>query len=86
MNAKEARELALWNKLPEVLKTQIKRDVKYGRFKSSFYKSPKYLGDFNWDNLSTYISSLEFLGYKTEIHVFPAPDNDEVFVVSWSQI
>ena len=86
MNAKEAKELALWNKLPGVLKDQIKRDVEYGRFNSSFYKSSKYLGDFNWDNLSTYISLLESLGYKTEIRVFTTTTEDEVFVVSWNQV
>lgn len=83
MNAKEARELALWNKLPGVLKAQIKRDVEYGRFKSFFYKSSKYLGDLSWDNLSTYISLLESLGYKTEIKIHTDLE-DEEFVIHWN--
>ena len=82
MNAKEARELALWNKLPEVLKAQIKIDVEYGKFKSSFYKSSKYLGDLSWNDLSSYIYMLESLGYKTEKKIHTDLE-DEEFVVRW---
>lgn len=82
MNAKEARELALWNKLPNIIRNRIKEAVDNGLFEEVFYKTVNHPLCIDWDRVADYIEYLKFLGYSVEI-ISIKEINDERLRISW---
>ena len=82
MNAKEAKELTLWNKLPNIIRNRIKEAVDNGLSEVVFYKTVNHPLCIDWDRIADYIEYLKFLGYSVEI-ITIKEINDERLRVSW---
>ena len=82
MNAKEAKELTLWNKLPNIIRTRIKEAVDKGLSEEVFYKTVNHPLCIDWDRIVDYIEYLKFLGYSVEI-ISIKEINDERLRISW---
>lgn len=83
MNAREAYEKALWNKLPEKLRKEIEEAVKDGRNSVYYYESIS-----PWIFKDSYYINLVELGYDIEISniQYGEEDNltDNKLVISWN--
>ena len=50
MNAKEANELTLWNKLPNIIRNRIKEAVDNGLSEEVFHKTVNHPSCIDWDS------------------------------------
>lgn len=63
MTATEAKIKAIWNSLPIIIQSYIKRDIEEGKLYTCLYKSV-YPETFK--NIDTTITKLQSLGYNVE--------------------
>ena len=82
MNAKEAKELTLWNKLPNIIRNRIEEAIDRGLSEEVFYKTINHPLCIDWDRIADYIEYLKFLGYSVEI-ISIKEINDERLSFSW---
>ena len=71
MTAKEAKIKAVWNSIPEVIRSKIQLMVDCGLFYTYMYKSstPE-----TFDDIDTTIVKLQLLGYRAECDTVDAVD------------
>jgi hypothetical protein len=84
MNAREAYEKALWNKLPEKLRKEIEEAVKEGRYSIYYYESIS-----PWIFKDSYYINLVELGYNIEISKIQYGEEDNLtddnkLIISWN--
>ena len=75
MNAKEAKERALWRHLPHTLKDKIDGAVGQGELDAVYFYSNKILGE----DINSIYNTLEELGYTVMVD-----NNIGVLRISWS--
>lgn len=64
MNAREAYETALWNRIPYDMRRSISDSAAHGGFEASYYI---LIGTPMWNNRFTIRDMLTKLGYETEL-------------------
>ena len=80
MNAREAYEKALWNKLPEEIRKEIEECVEHGHTDTYFFRSnyPDLFRKFNT------VQILKDLGYFAEVKIINFPGKDDAKLeISW---
>lgn len=88
MTAKETRIKAIWNSIPDVIRSKIQYLTGYGLLDTYFYKSvvPEVFKD-----IDTTIAKLRLLGYKVECDTVDisdlcsdiTTDTDTKLTISW---
>lgn len=89
MTASEAKKKALWNSIPDSIRTNIQNAVGCGIFYTYLYKSviPEA-----FDHIDTTIAKLQLLGYKAECDTVDIVDSlsdpcivstDTKLTISW---
>ena len=63
MTAKEAKIKAVWNSIPDIIRSKIQDMVRYGSLYTYMYKS---VTPEAFDDIDTTIAKLQLLGYKAE--------------------
>ena len=82
MNAREAYEKVLWNRLPEKLRKEIERCVKYGFTETYFFKS---VHPDLFENKFNTVQILRNLGYLAEIKTISFKGGDDTKLeISWN--
>lgn len=83
MNAREAYEKALWNKLPEKIRKEIERCIEKGLTKTEFYES-SHPDLFDADILFEMNDILKNLGYIVEVRMIDLQIGDDIKLeISW---
>ena len=87
MTAQEARNKAIWNSIPDVIRAKIQYLASSGLLDTYFYKSvvPEAFKD-----IDTTITKLQLLGYKVECNIVDISDlcssditTDTKLTISW---
>lgn len=72
MTAKEAKIEAVWNSIPEVIRSKIQDNVGHGLLYTYMYKS---VTPEPFDDIDTTIAKLQLLGYKAECDTVEIADS-----------
>ncbi len=82
MNAREAYEKALWNKLPEEIRKEIEKCVEHGYMETYFFRS-NYPDLFK--NKFNIVQILKDLGYLAKIKTINFQDEEDTKLeISWN--
>lgn len=79
MTAKEAKNKAIWNSIPPIIRTKIERETEWGQLTAHFYKS---LTSEAFKDVDTTIAKLQLLGYTVEYGKVDIEEDNEAVGIS----